>query len=120
VDIQGVELRALKGLGSRITEFNWIYTEVNKSEVYRGCSLVEDLDIYLARQGFKRISTRWEIGKGWGDAIYANEKVNITYLMGLKAASANLKWITRQIREKVQISKPILRIAKKLIRLIVE
>ena len=30
LDIQGAELNAIKGLGSRIANINWIYTEVNK------------------------------------------------------------------------------------------
>ncbi len=28
--IQGAELNAIKGLGSRLSSINWIYTEVNK------------------------------------------------------------------------------------------
>jgi len=103
MDLQGVELKALKGLGSRINEFKWVYTEVNKSEVYKDCTLIGDLDVYLAVYGFKRISTRWVIGKGWGDALYAKEKVKMTHIQGVKAISGNIKWIFGQVRERVQI-----------------
>jgi hypothetical protein len=98
IDIQGVELQALKGLGSRINEFNWVYTEVNKSEVYKDCTLIGDLDAYLVGHGFKRISTRWVIGKGWGDALYAKGKVEMTRIQRVKAKSGNIKWICRQVR----------------------
>ena len=73
LDIQGAELNAIIGLGSRLSQFNWIFTEVNKKEVYTGCPNVIELDDYLNKFGFKRQTTRWEVGKGWGDALYARE-----------------------------------------------
>ena len=73
LDIQGAELNAIIGLGSRLNQFNWIFTEVNKKEVYSGCAKVTELDAYLTTFGFKRQTTRWEVGKGWGDALYARE-----------------------------------------------
>ena len=98
IDIQGVELNALKGLGSRINEFKWIYTEVNKSEVYIDCTLIGDLDDYLTGFGFKRISTRWTIGKGWGDALYSNQKISMTYIQRVRAVFSDLKFVLGQIR----------------------
>jgi FkbM family methyltransferase len=118
MDIQGVELKALKGLGSRINEFKWVYTEVNKSEVYKDCTLIGDLDVYLVGQGFKRISTRWVIGKGWGDALYAKEKVEMTHIQRVKAISGNVKWIFGQVYERVQIRTRIKRVFRKITRLI--
>jgi len=70
LDIQGVELRALKSLGSRIDDVKYIYTEVNKEEVYIGCAKVKEIDKYLKSFGFHRVATRWVLGKGWGDALY--------------------------------------------------
>jgi FkbM family methyltransferase len=97
VDIQGVELKALRGLGSRIKEFKWVYTEVNKSEVYKDCTLIGDLDDYLGEQGFKRISTRWVFGKGWGDALYRNQNMDLAEFNKGKIALGDAKWISRQI-----------------------
>ena len=34
LDIQGEELRALRGLGDRIRGVRWIYCEVNKNPLY--------------------------------------------------------------------------------------
>jgi len=69
-DIQGNELKALKGMGNLIDQFKWIYLEVNKEELYIGCALVQDLDKFLAEKGFKRVETRWCGNTGWGDALY--------------------------------------------------
>ena len=71
VDVQGAELQALRGLGSRIAEAKWILAEVNQRDLYEGCTRVEDLDAFLAGVGFKRTSTLWVPGKGWGDALYS-------------------------------------------------
>jgi FkbM family methyltransferase len=38
LDIQGVELRAMKGMGDLLKEVDYIYTEVNNADVYVGCS----------------------------------------------------------------------------------
>lgn len=73
LDLQGVELQALQGLGTKIKATKWIYTEVNREQVYEGCTDVHDLDLYLATFGFKRVATRWAISLGWGDALYVRE-----------------------------------------------
>jgi len=70
LDIQGVELPAIKSLGKLLLSVDYIYTEVNKMEVYEGCTLVKDLDDYLLVNGFKRATTRWYLKEGWGDALY--------------------------------------------------
>jgi FkbM family methyltransferase len=70
LDIQGVELRALQSLGSRIADVKYIYIEVNREEVYLGCAKVQEIDKYLNSSGFRRVATRWVLGKGWGDAFY--------------------------------------------------
>jgi len=74
LDIQGAELEALKGLGSRIHKVKWIYSEVNKREVYKGCARIEDLDRYLAEYSFARVATRWADGCGWGDALWVRKE----------------------------------------------
>lgn len=73
LDIQGAELEALKSLGSEISRFKWIYSEINKEEVYKGCATVDEMDEYLLRNGFKRVATRWILDAGWGDALYARQ-----------------------------------------------
>lgn len=70
LDIQGAELEALIGLGQKIQKVKWIYSEVNKWEVYKGCARIQDLDNYLEQHSFVRIATRWANGFGWGDALW--------------------------------------------------
>lgn len=70
IDVQGFELHVLKGLGEKISQFKWIYLEVNKAELYEHCALVEDIDIYLGAYGFERKETKWVGNTGWGDALF--------------------------------------------------
>ncbi len=70
LDIQGVELKALKGLGNYLKNIDYIYTEVNCDYVYENCDLVSDIDQYLSGFGFKRVETSWFGGCKWGDAFY--------------------------------------------------
>lgn len=74
LDIQGVELRAMKGYGSAISEVKWIYCEVNKAELYKGCCLISEIDEYLSQFGFRRVVTRWTT-HNWGDALYENSNL---------------------------------------------
>lgn len=75
LDIQGTELQALKSLGELIHQVDYIYTEINKKELYLKCSLVEDLDLFLGQNGFKRVATRYYLRQGWGDALYIRVSV---------------------------------------------
>lgn len=71
LDIQGVELRAIKGYGEKIADVKWIYCEVNKAELYEDCCLVSEIDSYLSQFHFRRAATRWT-SHSWGDALYEN------------------------------------------------
>ena len=73
LDIQGAELKALKGMESYLPSIQYIYTEVNSEYVYNGCCLVTELDEYLGKFGFKRIETSWCGNYGWGDAFYVKK-----------------------------------------------
>jgi FkbM family methyltransferase len=70
LDIQGIELKALKGLGTLIRDVKYIYTEVNRLEVYKDCANIHAIDEFLKLQGFIRATTRWQWLQGWGDALY--------------------------------------------------
>ncbi len=96
LDIQGVELDALKGLGAHIDNVKWIYSEVNKKEVYENCSDVKEIDQYLRERGFKRAATCWVKRQGWGDALYIRQEQPITFLMKLKSMFHRLVWVKEQ------------------------
>jgi FkbM family methyltransferase len=71
LDIQGCELKALKGMGNYLHFVDYIYTEVNTSYVYDGCCLIEDIDRYLTQFGFVRTETNMTMCQ-WGDSFYIN------------------------------------------------
>lgn len=68
IDIQGYELEALKGFDELLHQFDYLYLEINCDYLYEGCPLVEEIDAYVARFGFKRVATEW-CGR-WGDGFY--------------------------------------------------
>lgn len=69
LDIQGAEYEALEGLGDLLKSFDYIYSEVNRSQVYVGIKQISDIDQYLETFGFIRAATVWT-SAGWGDALY--------------------------------------------------
>lgn len=69
LDIQGAELMALKGGEKYLDGVDYIYTEVNKKELYKGCVLLPELDRWLAGKGFMRVELEMT-PHGWGDALY--------------------------------------------------
>lgn len=69
VDLQGAELLALKGMGSYLDKFDYVYIEVNERELYKGCPLVRDIDEYLGLGGFVGVETCMT-KSGWGDKFY--------------------------------------------------
>jgi FkbM family methyltransferase len=74
LDIQGAEYEALVGLGSRIAQFDFIYCEVNREQVYQGTRQVGDLDVFLKTNGFRRVATKWTHAN-WGDALYLRQAI---------------------------------------------
>lgn len=73
IDVQGAELKVLRGMGDLLHRFRWAYLEVNRDELYKGCARVEDLDMYLLGFGFRRAETEWAGNTGWGDALYVKK-----------------------------------------------
>ena len=68
-DIQGAELKALKGMEEYLPKVDYLYTEVNSDYVYKDCALIEELDEYLLKFGLVRVETKMTECK-WGDAFY--------------------------------------------------
>ena len=69
IDIQGAELMALKGMGDLLNNFDYLYLEVNMEELYKDCNMVEEIDDYVSKFGFKRVEIKMTEYK-WGDAFY--------------------------------------------------
>ena len=74
LDIQGAELKALKGMEDYLPMVDYIYTEVNSDYVYKNCVLITELDEYLKQFNLIRVETKWTQFK-WGDAFYIRENL---------------------------------------------
>lgn len=72
MDVQGYELEVLKGATLTLSQIDYIYTEVNRDEVYEGCAKVHQLDEFLT--DFQRVETNWA-GGTWGDAWYIRKSL---------------------------------------------
>jgi len=72
MDVQGYELEVLKGAEFTLLHMDYIYTEVNRDEVYENCARVEQLDEFLT--DFTRVETNWG-GGTWGDAWYIRKSL---------------------------------------------
>ena len=73
VDTQGTELDVLRSAGATIAMAEYIFCEINRAEVYAGCTKVWQLDEFLGSKGFERKLTRWF--NYWGDALYVRKQV---------------------------------------------
>jgi FkbM family methyltransferase len=73
LDIQGAELLALRGLGDeRLAEVDFVYSEVNERELYKGCAMISDIDAFLMARGFSRLETAMT-RHAWGDAFWRRD-----------------------------------------------
>ncbi len=69
MDCQGFEDRVIKGGIETLKHIDYIYTEVNREEMYENNAMVEQMDKILSE--FERVETGWASEKhGWGDAFY--------------------------------------------------
>jgi FkbM family methyltransferase len=68
-DIQGAELKALKGMEEYLPMVDYLYTEVNSNQVYKDCAIISELDDYLNKFGLFRVETKMTSFE-WGDAFY--------------------------------------------------
>lgn len=69
VDTQGFELPVLRGATRQLGRADALVCEVSAVELYKGGTLVCDLDAFLGGRGFLRVKTKWASGCS-GDALY--------------------------------------------------
>lgn len=70
MDIQGAELLALRGLGSRLADVRLIHLETEFMEIYREQPLLPEIHAFLARNGFDLVAFT-HLGRYAGDAVFA-------------------------------------------------
>jgi FkbM family methyltransferase len=74
MDVQGYELEVLKGAKETLSHIDYVYCEVNKSEIYEGNAFIGQIDDHLSLYNMKRVETSWWYDDGWGDALYIKVK----------------------------------------------
>ena len=74
MDVQGAELKVLKGIGDYISGFDYIYSEVNVASLYKNCVQLPELESYLDAHGFVRRETNITEFE-WGDAIFVRKEL---------------------------------------------
>ncbi len=75
IDVQGYELEVFKGGKKTLEKVDYIYSEVNRGELYEGCAQITELDDFLEKYGFERVETHWpETWYNWGDAFYVRNR----------------------------------------------
>jgi FkbM family methyltransferase len=74
IDVQGYELEVFKGASEYLNSIDYVMTEVNRAELYKGCAKIEELDTFLGGYGFERVETTWD-GGTWGDAFYIKNNI---------------------------------------------
>lgn len=72
-DVQGAELKVLKGLGKYLNQIDYLILEVNAKETYIGCPLIGELDEFLSN--YKRVETGQLVGGAWSDALYIKKSL---------------------------------------------
>ena len=86
LDIQGVELEALRSAGDLIRFANAIYCEVNVQSLYKGCALLGEVEQFMKEKGFTRVAMKLA-EQGWGDALYIKQETGIETLIKINELS---------------------------------
>lgn len=89
IDIQGAELKALRGASNFLKHVDAINTEVNYDELYEGCASIDEIDEFLEEYGFERVATTTPYHPSWGDAFYVKKPVITMSSLGSNGRFAN-------------------------------
>jgi FkbM family methyltransferase len=68
-DLQGVDLRVLRGAAELLESVQFVMSEVNTDRVYVGCDLFGDWLEYLTGFGFVEAERHMVGNQGWGDCL---------------------------------------------------
>lgn len=89
MDIQGAELKALKGAVGLLQHVKALQIEVNYSELYEGCPLIHEIDAFLQEHDFIRVSVNTPYSEEWGDALYVKRPLVSCASLGRMGRFAN-------------------------------
>lgn len=112
LDIQGAEHAALKGFGELLKQLKWVYTEVNRREVYQGNGMIWDIDRLLLQYGFYRKETHftWE---SWGDAFYEKQSDTTLPSRLIYQTRLRIQYLTWMVLD-ISIVRSLIRVLRKM------
>jgi len=73
IDVQGYELEVFKGSENTLKNIDYIISEINRDELYKNCSKIDELKKFLEPWGFQLVEQNWE-GGTWGDGLFIKIK----------------------------------------------
>lgn len=107
LDLQGSELLALKGCGDYLRMFDYVYIELNRDELYKGCAKFDEVNAYLIKFGFELKEIKWT-GAGWGDGFYMKNKeaMKQSVFRRLHGSNDNLLGVPNKFRPHIRFPYP--------------
>jgi FkbM family methyltransferase len=69
IDVQGYEMEVFKGSTNFLNKIDYIFSEINRDEVYENCTKVDELSDFLSTYNFELKEHNW-VGGSWGEALY--------------------------------------------------
>jgi FkbM family methyltransferase len=96
MDIQGGELAALKGLGTRIGDVALMHLEVEFEEIYASQPLFKDVRVFLERSGFRFLGFT-VYARHSADAVFAN-RARFGLLESLSALARNRILVQKRLQ----------------------
>ena len=70
IDVQGYELEVFKGAINHLkNNVDYIISEINREELYKNCSKINELKDFLSEFGFELVEESWD-GLTWGDGFF--------------------------------------------------
>jgi len=75
IDTQGAEAEAIEGLGDRISQFKYIFSEVSTIELYKKSTLFKNYIKLLDSKNFELLCSYVNTTTGWGDALFVRKHV---------------------------------------------
>ncbi len=75
MDVQGAEGKVIAGGQHFLQGVDYIYSEVNRDELYLGCTTLDSFENSLCDLGFTRVELMMNKRAGWGDAFYVRREL---------------------------------------------
>ena len=101
MDVQGAELLALKGAGSKISEITSIWLEVSEEELYKNQVLKNELELFLVNNGFIKTHDEkcgFQSDQFWVNQFKTEKYIHSLNLMKESDSSFLFKFLSKIVR----------------------